>query len=471
MFRKNVPHANFNTNNTILCLYTAIRITFRKKKFISQFIITLSSVSILSFTMILIFSSGGLNSSTLPDLSEEENDLGKSIYEQKCSNCHGEDGKGLGIAAQFLRPYPLDFVLGLYKVRTTKTGSIPTDTDIRRSIREGMHGTAMPSWASFIKGDSLDAIVEYVKSFSPRFAEESAEIVRIDKPIASSAKSILSGKTHYEDLGCADCHGDDGSGEGDDVAELEDDLGRLTVAANLTEPWTFIGGSSAKDIYLRLVTGMNGTPMPSYDDLVSSNQLWDLSNYVISLARKPVWEMDADELGEYYANMDEENRMNPIERGAYLVEYLGCPHCHSPFDEDDRMMRKLRMAGGQMFGLGPYGDFVSRNLTSDEETGLGKATDDQIISAITKGTRVNGDRMMPFPMPWPSYAGLSDDDLVALLAYMRSLPPVYNSIPDVKKRNPIEYLWGKFELLILQKPFPPEGRHGNFGEVKVNEQM
>ncbi|MCH8289357.1 MAG: c-type cytochrome [Candidatus Marinimicrobia bacterium] len=437
----------------------------------SQFVKTFSFIDILGLILAIIFSSGGLNSSTLQDDNKEENNLGKSIYEQKCSNCHGEDGKGNGLAAQFLRPYPLDFVLGLYKVRTTATGSIPTDADIRKSVKEGIHGTAMPSWAPFITGDSLEAIIEYVKSFSSRFAEESAEIVRVDKPMASSAKSILSGKTFYEDLGCADCHGDDGSGEGDDVAELEDDLGRLTVAANLTEPWTFIGGSSAKDIYLRLVTGMNGTPMPSYDDLVSSNQLWDLSNYVISLARKPVWEMDADELGEYYANMDEENRMNPIERGAYLVEYLGCPHCHSPFDEDDRMIRELRMAGGNMFRLGPYGDFVSRNLTPDEETGLGKATDEQIISAITNGIRVNGDRMMPFPMPWPSYAGLSDDDLSALLVYMRSLPPVYNSIPEVKKRNPIEYLWGKFELLILQKPFPPEGTHGNFGEVKVNEQM
>ena len=436
-----------------------------------KFIKPFSSVGVLSLTLIFIFSPGGLNSSALQDESEEENDLGKSIYEQKCTNCHGEEGRGLGIASDFLRPYPGDFVLGLYKVRTTKTGSIPTDTDIRRSIREGMHGTAMPSWASFITGDSLKAIVEYLKSLSPRFAEESAETVRVEKPIASSARSIFKGKIVYEELGCADCHGDDGTGKGDDVSELEDDLGRPTIATNLTEPWTFIGGSSAKEIYLRLVTGMNGTPMPSFDDVVSSKQLWDLSNYVISLARKPVREMDAEELNQFYMNMDEENRMNPIERGAYLVEYLGCPLCHTPFDKDDRMMQELRMAGGQMFGMGPFGDFVSRNLTPDEETGLGKATDEQIISAITKGIKINGDRMMPFPMSWPSYAGLSDNDLAALIAYMRSLPPIYNKIPDVKKRNPIEYLWGKFEMLILQNPIPLKETPGNFGESKIIEQM
>lgn len=437
----------------------------------SQFLKMFSFVGVLGLTLTVIFSSGGLNSSTLQKEREEKNDLGKSIYEQKCTYCHGEEGKGLGIASDFLRPYPVDFVLGLYKVRTTKTGSIPTDADIRRTVKEGLHGTAMPSWAPFITGDSLDAIVEYVKSFSPRFAEEKAEAIRVGKPIASSARSVFNGKKVYEELGCADCHGDDGRGKGDDVSELEDDLGRPTFAADLTEPWTFIGGSSARDIYTRLVTGMNGTPMPSYDDAGSSRQLWDLSNYVISLARKPVWEMDAEDLSEFYAKLDEENRMNPIERGANLAEYLACPHCHTPFDEDDRMMQELRMAGGNMFSMGPFGDFVSRNLTSDEETGLGKATDEQIIRAITKGIKINGDRMLPFPMPWPSYGGLSDDDLAALVAYLRSLPPIYNKIPEVKHKNPLAYLWGKFELLILKHPFPFGEPNGNFGESKVNEQM
>ena len=71
-------------------------------------------------------------------------------------------------------------------------------------------------------------------------------------------------------------------------------------AADLTEPWTFHGGATARDVYLRFRTGMAGTPMPSFADAASDSEMWDLSNYVVSMARKPVWSMNADEIKALY---------------------------------------------------------------------------------------------------------------------------------------------------------------------------
>jgi len=411
-------------------------------------------ILILTFLPINLFAEG----------NGKLNLLGKSIFEHRCSQCHGEKGDGVSLARDFIDPQPTDLTSGVYKIRTTETGSIPTDSDIVRTISKGLHGSAMPAWAPFITGDTLAAIVEYVKSLSPRFSEEVPEKIRVGRAIASSARSISNGKKVYYELECADCHGDDGTSKGDGVSELEDDMGREIKAANLTEPWTFKGGSTSKDIYLRLVTGMNGTPMPSYDETVSERELWDLANYIGSLARKPVWEMSAEEIAVLYTALEEEAKSNPLERGRYLVATLGCALCHSPYDENKILIKEFKMAGGYMFSIGPYGDIVTRNLTSDKETGLGFATDEQIKDAITRGITINGERMLPFPMGWPAYAGLSDDDLNALITYLRSIPPIYNKIPDVKKKNPLAYLWAKFEMLILKSPIHVEEPPGNSGD-------
>ena len=72
--------------------------------------------------------------------------------------------------------------------------------------------------------------------------------------------------------------------------------------------------------------------------------------------------------------------------------------------------------------LGPWGDVVSYNLTSDKETGLGAWTDDQIKTFVTRGIRRDGSRMLPFPMPWTSYSNLKPADLNAIVAYLRTVP-------------------------------------------------
>ena len=394
--------------------------------------------------------------------------LGKSIYDAKCSSCHGLDGKGDGNAAALLNPRPRNFTDGKYEFRTTESGSIPTDEDLIRTIRNGLHGTAMPDWDPFIKGDSLKAVIEYVKSFSPRFNSEKPNLVRIGSTIPSSPASIAAGRRVFKKFQCAACHGDDGNGTGATTNEFTDDWGFEIRAANLTEPWTFRGGSTARDIYTRFRTGLDGTPMPSYKGAATDREMWDLANYVVSMGRKAVWSMNEQELKAFYANLDNTNEENPLKRGKYVVETIGCGYCHSPIRKDGSIVEDLKYAGGQHWDLYPFGNYVSYNLTSDTETGLGGWTDEQIIKFLTTGTRRDGSRMVPFPMPWTAYAALKDADRKAIILYLRSLPPVYNKIPLPEKPNIFSYLWGKFRMLILKKDFPLTVYSGNAGTTKDN---
>lgn len=128
-------------------------------------------------------------------------------------------------------------------------------------------------------------------------------------------------------------------------------------------------------------------------------------------------------------------------------------------------MEELHFAGGQRWRLGPYGDVISANLTPDSATGIGRLTDDQLRAAITTGTRRDGSRMLPFPMPWTSFANLTPEDLNAIITYLRSLPPVVNRIPPPESRNIFSFLWGKFKMLVLRETFPVSGYPGNAGSA------
>ena len=394
--------------------------------------------------------------------------LGKSLYESKCVACHGREGKGNGPAAAVLNPRPRDFTGGKYKFRSTASGSIPLDDDILNTVRGGLHATAMSDWGACIGDDSLRAVVGYVKSFSARFSTETPKPVRIGPAIPSSAGSIAAGRKVFERLECASCHGTDGAGKDAVEADFQDDWGHDIKAANLTEPWTFRGGAASRDVYLRFRTGIDGSPMPSYVGSATDRELWDLANYVLSLARKPVWSMNEKEVLEFYARQGARAKQNAVERGKYLVTTLGCAYCHSPVREDGSMVEELRYAGGQRWDLYPFDNVVSYNLTSDSATGLGSWTDDQIKTFVTKGIRRNGTRMIPFPMPWPAFASLKEDDLNAIVAFLRTIPPVSNRIPDPASPNVFSYLWGKFRVLVLKQDIPVLTYPGNAGSARVN---
>src|ERR1700730_15570028 len=118
-----------------------------------------------------------------------------------------------------------------------------------------------------------------------------------------------------------------------------------------------------------------------------------------------------------------------VERGKYLVTIASCNDCHTPGYFLGKPDFSRRLAGSDVgFTIPGLGAFVGRNLTPDNETGLGNWTDDQIISAITAGIRPDGRRLAPIMARQASYH-LSSDDAHAIVAYLRSLPPVKNAVP------------------------------------------
>jgi len=215
---------------------------------------------------------------------------GEALYVEHCAQCHGENGDGQGMMADLLHPRPRDFSRGIYKIRLTPQGELPTDDDLFRIIASGMPGTSMPAWRGPLSETQIWQLVAHIKTFSADFAEFPAEqqFVLDGKPDASS-ESLERGAEIYVKAECAKCHGASGRGNGPSAAELEDEWGFPIYPADLTRPWTLRGGGSVEDVFRTLTTGVNGTPMPSFSDAWNAEDLWHLANYVHSIGRDPLW--------------------------------------------------------------------------------------------------------------------------------------------------------------------------------------
>jgi mono/diheme cytochrome c family protein len=117
-----------------------------------------------------------------------------------------------------------------------------------------------------------------------------------------------------------------------------------------------------------------------------------------------------------------------LARGKYLVTMGGCSDCHTPgnFLGHPDMTRYL--GGSDVgFAIPGMGVFVGRNLTPDKETGLGKWTRAQIVTALTTGKEPSGRELAPI-MPWRDYAKLRKSDVEAIAAYLQSLKPVDHAV-------------------------------------------
>ena len=223
--------------------------------------------------------------------AQEEVDVGRQVYEERCSHCHGMEGKGDGAAAQFLKPKPRDFTRGLFKVRSTMSGLLPTDADLFRTVSEGMPGTSMPGWSEILNDEEIRGVIAHIKTFSKRFArlKEPPAVIHIGERIAPSPESLEIGRGLFEDLECWKCHGWDGHGDGMSAPTLVDDWENPIGPTDLTRPWNFRGGGSDEDIFRTFVTGFSGAPMPSYGEVFETPEEagemnWHLVNYVATLA-------------------------------------------------------------------------------------------------------------------------------------------------------------------------------------------
>jgi DMSO reductase family type II enzyme heme b subunit len=214
---------------------------------------------------------------------------GKAVYDKWCAECHGNTGAGDGSAQTFMLPRPRDFTKASYQIRTTASGELPTDADLRRVIEEGMPGTGMPQWRDRLTDTERDDVIAYIKSFSQFFAGAAPTPIEIGKAPGSSAEAIAEGREVYQKLECFKCHGQQGRGDGTSAPTLTDDWEQPIFAADLSASWRFNGGSSVEEIYGRLRTGLDGTPMPSFSDVIDSKiitdeQLWRVAQYVRSLS-------------------------------------------------------------------------------------------------------------------------------------------------------------------------------------------
>jgi mono/diheme cytochrome c family protein len=225
----------------------------------------------------------------IPRSSSSQEPRGKAVYDKWCAGCHGDTGAGDGYAQAFMLPRPRDFTKGVYQIRTTASGELPTDDDLRRVIDDGMPGTAMPGWRERLTSGERGDVLAYLKTFSQFFAGTAPTRIGIGNAPGSSSEGIEEGRQTYQKLECFKCHGQQGRGDGTSAPTLTDDWDQPIFAADLTASWRFNGGNSVEDIYARLRTGLDGTPMPSFSDAIDSKiitdeQLWRVAQYVRSLS-------------------------------------------------------------------------------------------------------------------------------------------------------------------------------------------
>jgi mono/diheme cytochrome c family protein len=215
--------------------------------------------------------------------------LGKQIYAQQCSACHGPQGRGDGEAAYLLYPKPRNFVAANYRLVSTWE-RVPTDQDLFNTITRGMPGSAMPSWGH-LPAEQRWALVYYMKSLAEK--PLAVKPVKNPAPDGSGGEGIIqvpkappfdaAAKARALELykeACASCHGPTGKGDG--TQEQKDEEGFPTRPRDLTAG-VFKGIPDAAELYRRIVAGIPGSPMPM-SDWAYGDDAWHLVNYVRSLS-------------------------------------------------------------------------------------------------------------------------------------------------------------------------------------------
>ena len=252
--------------------------------------------------------------------------LGHQVYTKQCAGCHGTTGDGKGPAGAFLNPPPRDYRNGVFKFTSTPRGSKPRREDLRRILKYGAKGTSMPAFRflpdeeaeavldyvqvlaargqleidlireatdELDEGDDFDpeTVAEYVQGISDSWDRAEGELIRpltVDPP--RTADTIHQGAVAFAEFSCVKCHGP--NARGSKSADVGQDIwGRTAYPANLAMGMLH-GGRRPIDIYRRIYSGINGTPMPSSKDPNTainetpeqrSEKIWHLVHFVESV--------------------------------------------------------------------------------------------------------------------------------------------------------------------------------------------
>lgn len=248
-------------------------------------------------------------------VSAEVLNLGHDTYLNHCMQCHGINGDGKGPASQGMYPPPRNFHQGIFKFGSVTSGELPTDDDLKRTIRYGLRGTPMLPWD--ISDERLDAVVQYIKTFSANWEKNAPGTPQPTTPDpfgpAKASEAIALGKKVYHGMAqCYSCHPsyapyeevNEASKEmtGNEAAPLRADqalsisqdssYGHKYVPPDFTMAGTIRSGHDIPSLYRLLGAGVGGTSMPSWkgqlspkgDEKESEARLWALAYYVNSLA-------------------------------------------------------------------------------------------------------------------------------------------------------------------------------------------
>ena len=211
---------------------------------------------------------------------------GRNIYMHMCVFCHGVDGNGGGLAVEYLYPWPRDFREGIFKFRTTPTGTLPRDEDLYRTIINGIPGTSMPAWKDALSPQDTWALIHHIKNFSPRFkSEPQGEKIEVGDPLASTPALVARGKELFNELKCIRCHGESLKGDGELAESLMDAWRHAVFVHDITNPQFFKSGHKPADLFRTITAGLDGTPMGSYLHIPEEDR-WALVHYIRSKSVK-----------------------------------------------------------------------------------------------------------------------------------------------------------------------------------------
>jgi hypothetical protein len=233
---------------------------------------------------------------------------GERSYVQCCRARHGDAGDGKGPAGPGLRPPPRDFTLGSFKFGAVPGGTLPSDDDLVRVVRFGLHGTAMRAWDG-VPEEELLRIVQYLKTFSPRWAEEEPGEPILPTPdpwVGREAAAVDRGRAVYHGLAqCQTCRPayaprryihevskqltGRGATEfredmyGSDLKESDYGVKILPPDFTRVELRSIRPDHRREDLYRVIASGVGGTAMPTWRGALPEEELWALVHFVDSL--------------------------------------------------------------------------------------------------------------------------------------------------------------------------------------------
>ncbi|MCE9590831.1 MAG: c-type cytochrome [Planctomycetes bacterium] len=256
---------------------------------------------------------------------------GKEVYQKYCIGCHGENGDGNGDAAKRLITKPRDFTKGIYKFRSTDSGSLPLDNDLYRTITRGLPGVSMPAFPLMPDREKVE-VIEYIKAFYAKWEEEKSARVVVPVPAApqdlASPERINRGHFVYAAIGCGKCHGVDGQGLNATLTQYTDAWGNPQKPFNFTRG-RLKGGDDPEDIYRTFQTGLRsimpafaGATMAAPNQATVESQQDQLRPGELE-ALRPVFDQFPKTAAEVFSGMDEMKRRELVDRNSWdLVAYI-----------------------------------------------------------------------------------------------------------------------------------------------------